>query len=199
MNKELLVFIRNPKLGKVKTRLAKGIGEEKALEIYNILLNHTAAVCRKLDIPVRICFSDQPELHPRWDHPNFHLEQQRGSDLGERMQNALQASLNRGVQKAILIGSDLYDLSPEIIGQAIESLDKNEVVIGPATDGGYYLVGLKKIPPQLFQKKTWGGPSVLQQTMESLEGYDVALLNELNDVDTLDDLRQHPELMNLLK
>ncbi|THD69815.1 glycosyltransferase [Robertkochia marina] len=196
MEKELLVFVKNPVAGKVKTRLAKDIGKENALSIYRSLLQHTASVCIKVTAPKSIYFSEKIIENPLWNHPTFSRYVQEGENLGIRMENAFREAFKRGRKKVVIIGSDLYDLREDLIEDAFLKLENNDVVIGPAADGGYYLLGLKEVVPGIFDNKTWGSSLVLEATLEDLKGYNVALLRELNDVDNLDDLKMHPELMN---
>lgn len=199
MNKELVVFVKNPVAGKVKTRLAATIGETNALAIYLQLLNHTLDVCQKTSVPVSVYFSDFLSEDIREQYPGFSYHVQHGNDLGERMENAFKDAFKKGKTEVIIIGSDLYDLQQNILEQAFEWLSKKEVVIGPAKDGGYYLLGLKEVPNNIFKEKSWGTPAILKATLDNLIGYDVALLKELNDIDVIDDLNAHPELIHLLK
>lgn len=196
MEKELLVFVKNPIAGKVKTRLAIDIGNENALSIYRSLLRHTSSVCMKVPVPKSIYFSEQITEDPLWKHPSFSRFVQQGENLGIRMENSFREAFDRGRKKVVIIGSDLYDLKEELIEEAFLKLENNDAVIGPAKDGGYYLLGLKEVVPGIFDNKAWGSSSVLQATLEDLKAYNVALLGELNDVDNLDDLKMHPELMN---
>lgn len=196
MEKELLVFVKNPVAGKVKTRLAKDIGKENALSIYRSLLQHTASVCTKVAAPKSIYFSEKIVENSLWKQPSFSRYVQEGENLGIRMENAFREAFERGRKKVVIIGSDLYDLREDLIEEAFLKLENNDVVIGPAEDGGYYLLGLKEVVPGIFDNKAWGSSSVLEATLKDLRGYNVALLRELNDVDNLDDLKMHPELMN---
>lgn len=198
MENELLVFVKNPVAGKVKTRLARDIGNENALEIYRKLLNHTAAVAREVEARKSIYFSDRISREAPWNHTGFECYTQRGADLGIRMENAFREAFERSSQKVVIVGSDLYDLDVQILQEAYAALEHNDIVIGPAKDGGYYLLGLKFLPQGIFRNKDWGTPAILEATLKDLTGYDVALLGELNDIDLLEDLKMHPELMNLI-
>ncbi|MCF8713975.1 TIGR04282 family arsenosugar biosynthesis glycosyltransferase [Joostella atrarenae] len=195
----LLIFTRNPKLGKVKTRLAKTIGDKKALEIYIFLLEHTAKVTRNSDCEKKVYYSEEMAENDIWETPPFDKKLQMGSDLGIRMMNAFKDSFSVGYEKAIVIGSDLYDITEKHIEEAFSKLDTNDVVIGPAQDGGYYLLGMKKLYPEIFQQKKWGTNTVLRDTLEDLKTVDVALLEELNDVDVYDDIKDHAAFEKFLK
>lgn len=198
MKRELVVFVKNPVAGKVKTRLAATIGAGKALRIYEHLLEHTVAICREAPQTVSIYFSEEiPEIIP-WHDNKFNYYLQEGEHLGQRMEHAFRQAFSRGSREVILIGSDLYDMSSEIIREAFKKLHHSDATLGPAMDGGYYLIGLKNIPEGVFSKKKWGGDTILESTLEDLKRYDVVLLRELNDIDIFDDMKAHPELLQLL-
>ncbi|QLE00783.1 TIGR04282 family arsenosugar biosynthesis glycosyltransferase [Galbibacter sp. BG1] len=188
----LLIFTRNPVLGKVKTRLAKTLGDEKALEIYKFLLNRTSEVTGRILCDKNVYYSEEIPKKDLWDATIFTKQAQTGHDLGARMANAFQESFAAGYTKVVIIGSDLYDLTEKHLQQAFEKLDDHDAVIGPAKDGGYYLLGLKQMVPEVFQQKNWGTSSVLRDTLQSLKSLDVALLEELNDIDIYDDIKEHP-------
>lgn len=195
----LLIFTRNPELGKAKTRLAKTVGNETALEIYKLLLQKTCKVAIKVNADKAVYYSVKIRENDIWDKKHFQKYQQKGNDLGIRMQHAFEEGFNLGYQKIIIIGSDLYDLTPEIIDDAFHQLDKNDVVIGPAKDGGYYLLGMKKLHLQVFKNKSWGTSSVRKDTLQDLTEKKVFLLEELNDVDVYEDIEHHPAFQKFLK
>jgi rSAM/selenodomain-associated transferase 1 len=200
MNKNcLLIFTRNPELGKVKTRLAKTIGDEKALKIYHFLLDKTKQVTQQIQAEKRVyydCFIVENDL---WNSQTFQKFIQKGTDLGSRMQHAFSEAFQSGFEKVIIIGSDLYDLTPEIISTAFQQLDKNDVVIGPAIDGGYYLLGMRVLQEHIFENKDWGTSSVRNKTIEDLKDKKVFLLEELNDVDVFEDIEHHAAFQHFLK
>ncbi len=191
-NTLILVFTRNPELGKVKTRLAKGIGEKGALEVYIKLLEHTEKVLRKINSDKRVSYSVKVRQNDLWDDVIYQKKAQFGANLGERMQNAFRDAFNDNYEKVIIIGSDLYDLKPLHIENAIEALNNKEVVIGPAKDGGYYLLGMKKLHQAVFKNKEWGTNTVLESTLNDLKNVKVKHLETLNDIDFAEDL--HPYL-----
>ncbi|AZJ34678.1 TIGR04282 family arsenosugar biosynthesis glycosyltransferase [Tenacibaculum singaporense] len=188
----LLIFTRNPKLGKVKTRLAKTIGDEAALDIYKFLLEHTKQVTQNLSCDKAVYYSVKIRDNDIWDAPVYQKYQQEGSDLGVRMLNAFQQAFSTGYEKAVIIGSDLPDLTSEHINQAYEKLNSNDVVMGPAEDGGYYLLGMKKLHANIFQNKDWGTSTVRKDTLNDLQNESVHLLETLNDVDVFDDIKNNP-------
>lgn len=195
----LLIFTRNPKLGKAKTRLAKSVGDKTALEIYNFLLNKTKEVTQNLACDKAVFYSVKIRENDIWDAEIYQKYQQKGEDLGVRMRNAFQNSFDAGYDKVMIIGSDLYDLTPKHINDAFNKLDNNDVVIGPAEDGGYYLLGMKKLQPYIFDNKAWGTSSVRKDTLEDLKKVNVHLLEELNDVDVIEDIKNHKAFQQFLK
>ncbi|WP_445747638.1 TIGR04282 family arsenosugar biosynthesis glycosyltransferase [Polaribacter sp.] len=200
MNKNcLLIFTRNPELGKVKTRLAKTIGDEKALEIYHFLLDKTKQVTQQIHAEKRVFYDSFIDENDLWNSDDYQKFLQNGTDLGTKMQHAFLEAFQSGFEKVIIIGSDLYDLTPEIISTAFQQLDKNDVVIGPAIDGGYYLLGMKKLHQTIFQNKNWGTESVRKDTLADLKDKKVFLLEELNDVDVFEDIEHHPAFQHFLK
>lgn len=199
MNKRnlLIIFIRNPVLGKVKTRLSKSVGNTTALKIYQILLKKTKQATQELPCDKAVFYSDKIVQNDLWSTPPYQKEIQTGSDLGARMKHAFQISFEKKYEKVVLIGSDVFNLDPSLIEKAFEELTQNEVVIGPAADGGYYLIGLKKVHPRIFENKSWGSASVRRDTLKDLEKVDVYLLPTMNDIDVIEDIQEHPELSRL--
>ncbi|MEN8913390.1 MAG: TIGR04282 family arsenosugar biosynthesis glycosyltransferase [Polaribacter sp.] len=194
----LLIFTRNPELGKVKTRLAKTIGAEKALAIYKFLLAHTKKVTENIACDKAVYYSVKVREDDLWNGEIYQKKQQLGEDLGIRMQNAFQDAFANGYEKVLIVGSDLIDLSEEIIEKGFLQLASNDVVIGPAEDGGYYLLGMKSVHPNVFKNKNWGTSTVREETLNDLKDKKVHLLNELNDSDVLDDIKEHPAFQHFL-
>ncbi|MCL7753683.1 TIGR04282 family arsenosugar biosynthesis glycosyltransferase [Polaribacter sp. Z022] len=197
MNKNLLlVFTRNPELGKAKTRLAKTIGNETALEIYKFLLQKTCNVASKVNADKAVYYSVKIRENDIWDANIFQKHQQVGEDLGIRMLNAFKNGFEAGYQKVMIIGSDLYDLTSENINTAFQKLENNDVVLGPAEDGGYYLLGMKSLQHNIFKNKNWGTDSVRKDTLEDLKDKKVKLLEFKNDIDVYEDIIDIPEIMS---
>ncbi|MDT0691517.1 TIGR04282 family arsenosugar biosynthesis glycosyltransferase [Salegentibacter sp. F188] len=195
----LLIFTRNPEFGKVKTRLAKDTGDKTALEIYKFLLKHTVSVTKQLKITKRVYYSEESQQNDIWEKAFFEKRIQKGSSLGERMKNAFEEGFQDGYRKIAIIGSDLFDIQQKDLEEAFEELQKNEYVIGPAEDGGYYFLGMKSLNCSLFSEKNWGTDSVLHDTLKDLQDHQVKLLKTRNDVDTLDDIRNNPAFQQFLK
>lgn len=190
-NNLLLIFTRNPELGKVKSRLAKDVGAEAALEIYKFLLNHTKTITQNLEgVDKQVWYSENITEKDIWDANFFDKKEQLNHpDLGRRMLHAFLEGFKKGYQNIIIIGSDLYDIQTEDIQNAFKKLEKNDAIIGPATDGGFYLLGLKKVIPAIFENKEWGTASVLKHTLTDLTNYNYTKLQAKNDVDYLSDIK----------
>lgn len=200
MSKNLLiVFTRNPELGKVKTRLAKTIGNATALKIYIFLLERTRDIAVQVSADKAVYYSVKVRENDIWDANNFQKHQQVGEDLGIRMLHAFKNGFKAGYEKVMIIGSDLYDLTAETIENAFIALKDNEVVIGPAEDGGYYLLGMNSLEEKVFKNKKWGTETVRKNTLEELKDKKVFLLGELNDVDVFEDIEHHPAFQTFLK
>ena len=185
----LIIFTKNPELGKCKTRLAKSIGETAALEVYKKLLQHTAKVTQDLSADKVVFYNIEPIDQDDFSSTYFSKKTQRGDDLGEKMSNAFQEGFQNNYEKVVIIGSDLYDLQTRDIDEAFLQLTHNDYVIGPAKDGGYYLLGMKKFTPEVFQEINWSTATVLKETLHILKNKKVALLTQKNDIDTIDDIK----------
>lgn len=193
----LIVFVKNIVSGKVKTRLAQTIGNENALLIYKELLQITEKATQQLqNCAVQVYFSESIEEN-QWKNCEKFIQQ--GNDLGEKMQNAFNNGFNSGYEKILLIGSDLPDISASIIEQGFDELTNNDIVFGPAEDGGYYLVGMKKLQTNIFQNKPWSNAKLLSLTLKELSNHKLQLLPFLNDIDVYEDLIKYPKLLEKSK
>ena len=186
----LIIFVKNPVLGKVKTRLAASLGSQKALEIYQKLLEHTANITGLLPTEKAVFYSDFIDENDLWDPAIYQKQQQSPGDLGERMAAAFDWGFQSGYKKVCIIGSDCFELTPEIILNAFQELDTRDAVLGPARDGGYYLLGLKQLRKVLFERKSWGTDTVASDTLRNFRSLDwsYSLLRPLTDVDEEQDL-----------
>lgn len=188
MSKPLvIVFVKNITLGKVKTRLAKTIGNEAAFQVYKELVAVTEKATQNLDADIHIYFSESI-IKTKW--PKAYKAVQKGEDLGERMKNAFMNGFKKGYSHIVLIGSDLPNISSEHINSGLKSLHTHDVVFGPAEDGGYYLIGLSKMQDFIFHDKPWSKTHLLAETLNELKEKNVSFssLKTLNDIDTYDDL-----------
>jgi rSAM/selenodomain-associated transferase 1 len=186
----LLIFIRNPEKGKVKTRLAATIGDKKALLIYEELLRHTQNITYNLPVQKLLFYAEKVTEQDNWPSENYHKVLQESGDLGIKMQAAFESTFTNGAKNVIVIGSDCYELTGEILEQAFSELEKHDAVIGPAADGGYYLLGFSRQNDSVFQNKTWSTDSVFAATIQDLENQNLKykVLPVLNDVDEEKDL-----------
>ena len=186
MKQALIIFVRNPVLGKVKTRLAATIGDEKALDIYKQLLQHTFNICSQVKAEKYIFYHEEIMEDDIWNAADFYKRLQVSTDLGDKMKAAFQELFNAGYKKIIIIGSDCLQLSPAIIESGYSMLQEKDAVIGPAKDGGYYLLGLRAMHEFIFENKKWSTASVFSQTLAELKQHHLStgLLPELTDVDT---------------
>lgn len=187
----LVIFVKNPVLGTVKTRLAKSIGDEAALEVYKDLMQKCHDECLRVDARRHLFYSRQILKEDFWPNDTFEKKLQADGDLGIKIKSALHEIFQEG-GKTLIIGSDCYDLTAEIINEAFQKLDQSDVVIGPANDGGYYLIGSKTFHKELFEGINWSTETVLKETLEKTESkkLSVSLLQELIDLDNIEDLEQ---------
>jgi len=193
-DRTLIVFLKEPRPGAVKTRLAAVVGPEAAAELYRAL----AELVLEATTPgpgeyERLVFFDPPVARRalRAWLPGVSLRAQSGGDLGERMADAFARGFARGAARVAIVGSDAPALTRETATRALAALDAADVVLGPAEDGGYYLIALREPHPELVRGVDWSTPAVLRQTLERAAAarLSVRQLEPLRDVDTLADLR----------
>lgn len=189
MNNALLIFVKNLVYGQVKTRLAASVGNDKAMKIYQQLLQHTSDVCKNIDADKIVFYSDffEEEI---WNNLEFKKEIQCGNDLGERMKNAFIKAFENGYEKAIIIGTDCPQIDQTILENAFMKLNHFDVLLGPATDGGYYLLGIKRLSSALFENIKWSTNTVLEKTLEICNQNKLTyfLLPALTDIDEEKDM-----------
>lgn len=182
----LIVMAKVPELGKVKTRLAAGIGESQALNVYERLLAHTLTEAKRSGMHVAIHQTPSDQKHPAF--AGFATADQPDGSLGERMAQAFaQQEL-----PALMVGTDCPGLTAELLQSAAAALETYEVVLGPANDGGYYLIGVRQAHVWLFESMPWSTERVLEETIGRCRQHGVSyfLLPERIDIDTFDDLRE---------
>jgi|GEM_PF-390446 len=201
MKNAIGIFCKFPEEGKVKTRLAEDIGDKKAVEVYKKLVQHSIDCCySKAKFADLVVLFDPPEKFNDFigwlSQKHYYLEQAKG-DLGARLEEASTALLSSHYHIA-LIGSDCYNLSEELLRRTFDLLEKKDLVIGPAEDGGYYLIAFKAHHKELFENIKWSTASVLESTLKKAKSLKLEyhLLPKLSDIDTLDDLKKYPELYN---
>jgi rSAM/selenodomain-associated transferase 1 len=187
----LIIFVKNPILGHVKSRLALKIGYANALEIYNELVDKIHKIVRELNCDKQVAYSSSIETNDIWENDRFDKILQQGTDIGTRMYDAFNSAFQKGYENVVLIGSDIIGLQSGIIHQAFKHLEKADVVLGPAKDGGYYLVGMKQPRKKIFENKDWGTSKVFIQTLKTCLDLDVSvqLVTELADLDRIEDFQ----------
>lgn len=192
IQKALIIFVRNPVLGKVKTRLAKDAGDENALAIYKELLQRTKEVVLDSGVDCFVFYADYLNKDDLWQPNNFRKQLQISGDLGARMQKAFEHVFSEGYKNVCIIGSDCAELSSAILEQAFTELTQQDVVVGPSLDGGYYLLGMKEVYAKLFSAKKWSTETVFSSTLEDIKTLNLSysLLPKLSDIDYLEDWKR---------
>jgi rSAM/selenodomain-associated transferase 1 len=186
----LIIFYRNPEPGKVKTRLAATLGDANALAVYLKLVTHTRGITENLNADKVVCYADFVDREDNWANEIYDKELQRGSDLGARLHAAMASGFEKRYKSICVIGTDCLELTTDVIEEAFEKLTSHDAVIGPAEDGGYYLLGTNQFIPILFSNKVWSSSTVASDTIRDLRKLNLsyALLPTLKDVDEEKDL-----------
>ncbi len=191
----LIAFTRYPEPGKAKTRLIPALGAEGAATLHRQMTEHTLAQVkelqnrRKITIEVRFDGGDLT-LMKRWLGYDLGYQEQGTGDLGTRIARSHASAFQAHMDSVVTIGTDCPGLGSQLMSKAFQQLLADELVLGPAQDGGYYLIGLRRFIPELFSGITWGTAEVLKQTVDIAKQLDlsVAYLPELADVDRPEDL-----------
>ncbi len=188
---KLIIFLKNPELGQVKTRLAQQIGDDAALAVYFKLIHRVRQVTDEVKFDKAVYYSRFVDKEDYWDNRRYTKYLQKGKNVGDRMSQAIKEVLEEGYSKAVLIGTDILDLRPDILENAFSLLDSNDVVIGPAKDGGYYLIGMKEAHPELFDLEYWSTPNVFSETVKRIHAAKLtfAKTDLLQDIDEVADLK----------
>ncbi len=196
-HRRLLVFLKAPRPGIAKTRIAATLGDGAALDIHRDLVAGTlarvAASPEGYGVELRFAPDDAaPEIAP-WLRPGWRMVPQGGGDLGARMSRAFEDAFADGCTGVVVVGTDCPDLTAEDLRAAWDGLADHDVVVGPAEDGGYWLLGTSAPRPGLFAGIAWSSSSVLADTLSIArsEGLSVRMLRRLNDVDTAHDWERH--------
>lgn len=194
----LAIFIKNPVLGKAKTRIAKDSSDEKALEIYKKLLSITHKITSSLDCSKYLFYDQFIDEKDMWESEIFDKKLQAGNDLGEKMFSAFTMLNNEKKEKCLLIGSDCPYISQSLIEKAFKILETSDFVLGPTYDGGYYLIGMTKATNVVFSDIEWSQETVLERTIERIQsiGGTFELLQQLNDIDHLKDWEEYKSKLN---
>jgi rSAM/selenodomain-associated transferase 1 len=197
----LIIFIKNPELGKVKTRLAVTVGQQTALDVYLKLLDITCAVSKSVSAVRYLYYSTEIIESDIWENQLFEKRIQNGKDLGSRMSNAFEEIL-KFCNKAVIIGSDCPEMSSDIINSAFLALDRSDFVLGPSIDGGYYLIGMKQFEGSVFQNIAWSTDEVYSQTVLKINElgktiYELPMLSDLDDFKDLNYLKSYFTKINV--
>ena len=187
MSELLIIMARSAELGKVKSRLAKTIGEERALEVYSKLLSHTIQCAKDSGFKIKIFVAGDINY---FENGNLDFELQSGGDLGTKMKDAFLRSFSEGHDWIVMIGTDCFEMNSDTIRGAFHAFALHDIVLGPAKDGGYYLIGMKKMHDELFESMPWSTDFLLIKTIEKarLLGLSIATLPIKNDIDEEKDL-----------
>lgn len=195
VNQCMIVFVKYPTPGEVKTRLAATTGNEFAMSLYRLFVADTLDMLGSTTSDVVIACDPQgtPEQYSAWLGNGRNYFRQTGSGVGERMANAFTQAFSTGYSRVLLMGSDIPDLPAEVLGQAFSALSNSDAVIGPSTDGGYYLIGFNKgaFTDEVFRNIAWSTPAVLKDTCARLDAHhrSTHILLPWSDVDTRADLQ----------
>lgn len=198
----IIIFYRNSVKGKVKTRLAARLGSDTALEIHSRLSALTKNVAAPAAADKVVFYDHQVLQNDLWEDNIFLKCQQSGEELGSRMFESFHWAFRQGYKKVVIIGTDCPGITPKLLESALQHLDQYPVVIGPAVDGGYYLLGLRQMLPELFTGIAWGTDQVFEHTVRKLKmlGHLYHSLEVLRDIDRPEDLdylrKSFPELMD---
>lgn len=201
MENALVIMIKNPVAGKVKTRLASEIGEEMALKVYKYLLSITQKISSEVSADKFVFYSDVVDRYDEFNPAVFKKYVQCSGELGVRMDYAFSIPFKNEYSKVIMIGSDCPEISASIIETAFEKLSTHDFVLGPADDGGYYLIGMKRWNRWLFENKSWSTPSLFEETKNEIlqRNGQLFILDQLSDIDTIEDLQHFPELLEIIR
>jgi rSAM/selenodomain-associated transferase 1 len=194
----LIILVKNPVLGKVKTRLAKTVGDVNALKIYQHLLRNTQEVTAELtNIDKFIFYDEYIPANDIWNDGEYERELQKGNNLSEKFINVFNDTFQKGYEKVIVLMPDCPNIKDVLIKKAFNELNDNDIVIGPTTDGGFYLLGLKKLHLSLFENKEYSTPTVTEELKTEAKNLNLSLveLPTFTDVDTEEDLGKLSKLI----
>ena len=190
----LIIFVKWPEKGRVKTRLSAALGDDAVLELYRCFVEDIIETVKRSGFRPLIAYYPEGagEKIAAWLGDENDYIPQVGADLGAKMSNAFRLVFERGVSRAVLIGSDFPDLPAEIISEAFSALENSDAVIGPAKDGGYYLIGFRQdtFSPRVFDGIHWSTAEVFERTMTifTQERLDIHQLPVWRDIDRPEDL-----------
>lgn len=189
----VIIFIKNPDLGRVKKKLAKTLGDEKALDVYKGMLQHTQAITRALSTDKYLFYDRVKDMHDEWPNDVYHKELQSGTYLIDRMQNAFKKIFSKGYEHVLMIGSDCLELDERIIRLAFRQLEHFDTVLGTTKHGGLYLLGMNEFNAEVFKLQNWGTPSLSNDVIKAIQALHKIcfMLPELPGIVTADDLNEN--------
>lgn len=195
MSRCIIVFAKEPELGRVKTRLEPIIGKEKCQELYKLFIEEIICKVNEIDVDLRVLAYEAYQIRPRYLKnmaQGYHFFKQIGQDLGQKMSNTVEHIKRINIRKIVIIGTDSPNLPIKFIENAFDALNDNDVVFGPTDDGGYYLLGIKQYHNQLFEGIEWSTDKVLQQSIDKCMelNFKWHCLEKWYDVDTQKDLER---------
>lgn len=201
MKKALIIFVRHPEPGKVKTRIAQTMGNAEALAIYCQLLEHTHSITQNLVCDKYVYYANTLPANDLWEETVYHKKIQKEASLGERMLDAFTELFALGYDTVQIIGSDCMELTSAIIEKGFSELATNDIVIGPSKDGGYYLLGMHSLITDLFMEKEWSTSIVFYDTMKDIQRLSLSCftLPELSDIDTAADWLLYQSILEAKK
>lgn len=191
MKKALICFTRVPRAGKTKTRLLPILSGDQCAQLHWAFLRDLAAVYDQVDADLFVAYTQDPEWESLKDiFPRAKdIFPQAGVDLGEKMHRAICTVLEKGYEAVVLTGTDLPNLTAEHLKSGFDALERSDIAIGPTSDGGYYLIGMKSPHPEVFHVQGYGGSTALENTLAAAADFRVSLVMICDDVDTPEDLR----------
>ncbi len=187
---KLVIFVKAPRLGQVKSRLAASIGEPATCDAYKKIAAHLLENLRGLEnVEIRFSPDDAENELRKWLGDDFDFARQSSGDLGERMHGAFQKAFAAGNERVVMIGSDCPYVTRQDVASAWKHLETHDIVLGPAMDGGYWLIGLRQPQPALFENMAWSTENVLETTLSRIRVMNLSYhcLRCLNDIDTEND------------
>ncbi len=201
MSKNVLALITKPPiLGTVKTRIAKDTDDQTALDIYIQLLSKTQDLCRQLSADISVFYASDDIPDDEWSNITPHRYLQVEGDLGDKLKH-VSHWLSQTYDKHLIIGGDCPYITKSLIDYAFQTLDEQDVVLGPVFDGGYYLIGAKKYHDSIFEQIDWSTEHVLSQTIDQIEKLELnfGLLDTLEDIDYIEDWRRYVDFYEASK
>ncbi|MBW4891663.1 TIGR04282 family arsenosugar biosynthesis glycosyltransferase [Mucilaginibacter sp. HMF5004] len=188
----IIIFIKNPDLGRVKKRLAQTIGDEIALEVYHQMLAHARQITKALSVDKFLYYDREAVTNDAWPDDVYQKKLQTGATMSLRVDAAFKELFNLGYEHVVIIGSDCLDLDERIIRLAFRQLDHFDTVLGPTRDGGSYLLGMAEYLPEVFKVAGWGTANLSAELLKAIQhGKRTCFkLSELSSITTVEDLTE---------